>query len=95
MPVIEYVFPLLVCPYARIVQLKPSRKRETSGRAVPSNSSYCVVAGGCTWSKVKDCFLAAELAAEAGDAEDPVPVNVPEGGSMTTEVEEVVWMTER
>lgn len=77
------------------MQLKPSRKRDTRGRAVASNSSYCVVAGGCTWSKVKACFLDAEPAAAVGGAVDPVPVNVPEGGSMTTEVEEVAWMTER
>ena len=40
------------------MQLKPSTNREMSGRAVVVKIACCVVAGGCTWSKVNICFLA-------------------------------------
>ena len=52
-----YVFPLEVWPYARTVQLKPSKKRVTSGWAVVVNIEYCVAFGSWTWSKLKICFF--------------------------------------
>ena len=45
-----------------MVQLKPSTKREIRGWAVAVNIACWFVAGGCTWSKLKTCFLL--LAAE-------------------------------
>jgi len=76
-----------------MVQLNPSVKRDTRGRAVDSKSSYCVVGGGCTWSNVKTCFLGPEPPDEAcGVCGPPAP---PEGVSIETEVEELACMTER
>lgn len=40
-----------------MVQLKPSRKRETRGWAVVVKSACCVVLGEWTWSKVNTCFF--------------------------------------
>lgn len=88
------VFPLLVCPYASIVQLKPSINRETRGLAVDVKRSYCVVGGGWTWSKEKTCFLAAEPAAKAA-AGEPDPEVALEDDSIVIDVEEVALMTER
>ena len=91
------VLPELVWPYARIVQLKPSRKRERSGRAVEVKSACWVLSGGWTWSNVKTCFLALaaadELAAEAVLAPDAEGVE--DVASTVTEVEEAAWMTAR
>ena len=86
------VFPLLVCPYARIVQLYPSKNRDRIGLAVDSNISYWVVEGPWTWSKVKVCFLAAPPVETAGA---PAFARELETGSIETEVEELAWMTER
>jgi len=83
------VFPLLVWPYARIVQLNPSVKRDTSGFAVDSKRTYWVVGGGCTWSNVKTCFFAAEPGRAVGTAGEPVLPEALEGASIETEVEEV------
>lgn len=78
-----------------MVQLKPSRKRDTRGFAVDSKSSYCVVGGGCTWSKVKDCFLELAALEGPGDAGAPAPAKLLEGDSIDIEVVEVACITER
>lgn len=70
-------------------------KRVIIGLAVDSNISYCEVGGPRTWSKVKACFLAAELPEEGGAPGAPAPARAFEGVSMAIEVEEVVWITER
>jgi hypothetical protein len=82
------VFPLLVCPYARIVQLKPSMKREMRGCAVLVKSECWVTVGGWTWSKVKTCFFPIEVEGEAAVAE-PEVVGVAEEASTVTLVEDV------
>jgi len=53
-----------------------------------------VVGGGCTWSKVKTCFLG-PVAAAVGAAGAPAPAKALEGDSMEMEVLELACMTER
>lgn len=65
------------------------------GLAVDSNNSYCEVGGPWTWSKVKACFLGAEPPEEVDAPGAPAPARAFEGDSIETEVEEVVWITER
>lgn len=76
------------------MQLNPSTKRDTRGRAVESKSSYWVVAGGCTWSNVKNCFLGVDVT-EANADGAPAPAKALEGDSIETEVEETACITER
>lgn len=78
------VFPLLVWPYARTVQLKPSRKREMRGRAVLVNRACCVVSGEWTWSKEKTCFFAFGVVGVATAAEDPEVAGAAEDASIAT-----------
>jgi hypothetical protein len=94
-PVMVWVLPEEVWPYARIVQLKPSTKREMRGSALAVNISCWVAGGPCTRSKEKTCFFAAAAAeaAEAGGAAPPV--GGPVALSTETWFEEVAWITER
>ena len=89
-PVMVKVLPLLVWPYARIVQLKPSMKREIRGCAVDVNMACWVVAGEWTWSKLNTCFLA-DGAAGAGAP----PLAVDETGSTATVFDETALTTDR
>ena len=77
-----------------MVQLNPSTKRDTRGRAVESNSSYWLVGGGCTWSNVKTCFLGVDATETSADGA-PAPAKALEGDSIDTEVEEAACITER
>lgn len=53
LPSIVWVFPVPVCPYAKIVQLNPSSTSQTMGRTILSNTSSCLEYMPNTLSKVK------------------------------------------
>lgn len=78
-----------------MVQLNPSTNREISGCAVEVNIACCVVAGGCTWSKVNVCFLpaAVEDTGAAAAVLDPAEAGVEETASTETLVEEMALTT--
>lgn len=78
-----------------MVQLKPSIKREISGRAVVVKIACCVVAGACTWSKVKICFLpeAADEVDAAAAVLEPTDEGVVDTASTDTLVGEMALMT--
>ncbi len=53
-PSIVYVFPLLVCPYAKTVPLNPPRALSTTGAAMAVYTSSFVAPGSNTESKAKE-----------------------------------------
>ena len=67
------------------------------GKAVAVKMACCVVAGGCTWSYVKTCFLP-EVADEVDAAAavlEPTDEGVEDEASMATLVDEMALMTVR
>jgi hypothetical protein len=88
-PVMVNVFPLLVCPYARIVQLNPSVKREIRGSAVLVKSECWVTVVGWTWSNVKTCFFPIVVEGDATAVAEPEVAGVAEEASTVTLVEDV------
>jgi len=87
-PVIVCVLPELVCPYARMVQLKPSKNLEMRGYAVDVKIACWVVEGPWTWSKVNCCFFVATVWAVDGVV---VGAELADSGSTETEVSETGW----
>lgn len=53
-PCIVCVFPELVCPYAMMVPLKPSRILLRTGSPTQLKTSYCVLSISKTWSYMND-----------------------------------------